>query len=792
MTAAMTDATEEALQSAWAIEFRATDAERYALALAAINLSVYDWNLETGVINRPPLGREVKRIWSVPVRTSREWAHAVHPDDRAAFRAALVAHLKGETERLDCEYRYRGEDGAWRWLRQYGIALRRPGGRAHRLVGATADITEGKQRDADLAAARAETERTRAHMQALLDNMRDGVGSAMADGTYLTSNKAMFDKVDIPREKILELGTMQNIWRYQYEQGLVPRIAANAEEHVAEQVELFTRADGSRQVRQRPDGTWVERSFLCMPDNSRLVVVRDITELKHRETELARERDSAEAARAEAVAANQAKSTFLATMSHEIRTPMNGVLGMLEVLEHQEINDGQRAIVSTVRSSASALLRIIDDVLDFSRIEAGRLELEEVPFLLSDLVLGTVDSLQAQATAKGLHLSAQLSAGSADALVGDPLRVRQILFNLIGNALKFTGEGSVHVRATVSPLSDREQRVVLTVTDTGIGISDAERARLFQPFSQADSSTTRRFGGSGLGLSIVRRLVQLMNGDVRVRSQPGKGSAFTVTLRLRAAANESNAAAPSDVPVLETAGGRILVVDDNPVNREVLERQLGLLGLAVDCANDGEQALSLWRPGRYAAVLTDVHMPRLDGYALTAAIRARETKSDAPRTPIVAVTANALRGEEERCLEAGMDAYLSKPVTLARLGTAVGRWIAVTPLAEPSQPAVDRAMLRGWLGDDETELRSVLVKFVDHAREDVRSIEISIARGDLEAMAAAAHKLKGGALSIGAESVQRLATRLEQAGRQGDPTACGDMLSCLRHAIQRVADDIGP
>ncbi len=272
------------------------------------------------------------------------------------------------------------------------IALRHPNGRAWRVVGATGDVSEIKQRDAELQSACAETERTRLHMQALLDNMRDGVGSAEADGTYLASNKAMFELVNIPHEHIVALGTMQNIWRWQYENHLVPRIAATADEHVAAQFALFTRADGSQQVRQRPDGTWVQRSFQRMPDGSRLVVVRDITELKQRETEIARERDAAEAARAEAEAANKAKSTFLATMSHEIRTPMNGVLGMLEVLEHQGLSDNQQAIVATMRSSASALLRIIDDVLDFSKIEAGRLELEETPFSLTELANGAVNA----------------------------------------------------------------------------------------------------------------------------------------------------------------------------------------------------------------------------------------------------------------------------------------------------------------------------------------------------------------------------------------------------------------
>ncbi len=406
--------------SDWSETLAEDETERYRLALAAINLSVYDWNIETGVIERPSLGRDVQRLPTELTRTGDAWAEVVHPDDLSGLRAALSAHFRGETQRLEHEYRYRGSDGTWRWVRQYGIALRRPNGTAHRLVGATTDITEIRQHETELQAARAETERTRAHMQSLLDNMRDGVGSAEADGTYITSNKAMFELVNIPREQILALGTMQNIWRYQYEQRLVPSVAPTAEEHVATQVALFNRADGSQQARQRPDGTWVERCFRKMPDGSRLVVVRDITDLKQRETDLARERDAADAARVEAEAANQAKSTFLATMSHEIRTPMNGVLGMLEVLEHQSISDSQRAIVATMRSSASSLLRIIDDVLDFSKIEAGRLELEEVPFSLSELIGNTVGTLRAQADAKNLGLTTELASGSTDGLVGDP------------------------------------------------------------------------------------------------------------------------------------------------------------------------------------------------------------------------------------------------------------------------------------------------------------------------------------------------------------------------------------
>src|SRR6185437_1545906 len=221
--------------------------EHYMLALEAINYSIYEWNIETGEFHRPPLRKPVQHRWLGHTRRHEEWLSLVHPDDLPGYRAALVAHFRRETPRLECEYRYRAGDGTWRWVRQFGIASYRPDGRAYRMLGATGDITEIKQRDADLQAARADMERTRLHMQALLDNMHDGVGSAEADGTYLASNKAMFELVDIPRESIVELGTMQNIWRWQYENDLVPRVAATADEHVAEQFELFSRADGSQQ-----------------------------------------------------------------------------------------------------------------------------------------------------------------------------------------------------------------------------------------------------------------------------------------------------------------------------------------------------------------------------------------------------------------------------------------------------------------------------------------------------------------------------------------------------------------
>jgi CheY-like chemotaxis protein len=390
--------------------------------------------------------------------------------------------------------------------------------------------------------------------------------------------------------------------------------------------------------------------------------------------------------------------------------------------------------------------------------------------------------------------------------------VRQVLFNLLGNAIKFTERGRITLHAGTEPLGHGATKVTIAVSDTGIGLSPDQRARLFQPFAQADSSTTRRFGGTGLGLSIVRRLAQLMKGDIAVESRQGAGSTFTVTLTLMAA--------PADSPLnttLRTAsraprsasarrsksGARILIADDHPVNREVLVRQLELLGIASDTANDGVEALEAWAAadGHYTAVLADIHMPRMDGHELTRQIRAAEAKrgASATRTPIVAVTANAMKGEDERCLAAGMDAYLAKPVNMDQLRTTLERWVPIDDVARdasdsddaPKPPsAIDRNVLSAWLGDDDAAINSLLAKFRDTAVAAEREIGAASRAGDLPTLAAAAHKLKGAAQTVGAAGVGTAAATLEQAGKGGDRIRCREGLGPLAAELRRALADI--
>jgi len=381
----------------------------------------------------------------------------------------------------------------------------------------------------------------------------------------------------------------------------------------------------------------------------------------------ARERLEAEAGRRAAEKTAQERSEFLAVMSHEIRTPMNGVLGMAEAMARTPLGDDQRQMLSILMTSGDTLLSLLNDVLDFSKLESGRFEIERAPFELGT-VLGDVTALFAgEAAKKGVSLEAARPVDSPP-LVGDAARIRQILRNLLSNAVKFTPQGAISVSATLQPEGDGASLLTIAVADTGIGIGPETQARLFQKFVQGDASTTRKYGGTGLGLAISRELARLMGGDIILQSVPGEGSVFTLTLPVEHAA----AAAPLDPGASASEVGatrtlRLLAAEDNPNNRQVLGILLDMLGAEATFAEDGAEAVAAFSTGAYDAILMDVQMPVMDGLAATRAIRERERASGAAPVPIVAVTANAMPHHVQECLAAGMNAHVAKPVRAAEL-----------------------------------------------------------------------------------------------------------------------------
>ena len=384
-------------------------------------------------------------------------------------------------------------------------------------------------------------------------------------------------------------------------------------------------------------------------------------------------------ARDQANAANVLKSQFLANMSHEIRTPLNGVLAMADVMARDELGTRQRERLGVIRESGELLLSVINDVLDLSKIEAGRLELATCDFSLDEMAEGAVSAFQVMAHGKGLRFGIAVDPGAAGWWRGDPDRIRQVLSNLVSNAIKFTVEGAVAVRFSLGPTGGLR----LTVSDTGIGIAQDKLPTLFEKFIQADNSTTRRFGGTGLGLAICRELSQLMGGQVTARSIEGEGSTFVVDLPLARgaaprAAEPAGVAEPHDQRRL-----RILAAEDNATNQKVLQAVMEPLDVHLQIVPDGREAVDAWRGGGFDLILMDIQMPVMDGVEAAKAIRAAELSERLPRTPILALTANALVHQVEAYLAAGMDGHVSKPIELKRLYDAIETAVANSALARP-------------------------------------------------------------------------------------------------------------
>jgi len=398
--------------------------------------------------------------------------------------------------------------------------------------------------------------------------------------------------------------------------------------------------------------------------------------LVEKQLELEQERDLAIQHEQDANAATEAKSAFLANMSHEIRTPMNGVIGMIELVSRSKLDKEQKDFIATAKRSANSLLMIINDILDFSKIEVGELTIEEVQFDAEQLFAELIHDQQFQANRKGLKLKLVQQHMEQTQVLGDPFRITQIMNNLLSNAIKFTESGSINVQYNLMTLGDN-LRLDVIVSDTGIGVSETALPYLFDSFSQADTSTTRKFGGTGLGLSITKQLCELMGGEITVESELGKGSAFQFSVKL-AYPNPTISVEQKPPTTQSFAALRVLLVEDNFINQEVMRAILSELEISVDVANDGLEALSMLAQSQSAAfdlILMDCQMPNMDGYEATRRIRAGDAGQKFSQIPIAALTANVLDSEREKCREAGMNDYLSKPINFDALKAVLKKYL---------------------------------------------------------------------------------------------------------------------
>ncbi len=496
-----------------------------------------------------------------------------------------------------------------------------------------------------------------------------------------------------------------------------------------------------------------------------------------------------EKARRLAEAASQLKSDFLANMSHEIRTPMNAILGMMQLaLDTQDVG-ARREFIRKAHRAGETLLGLINDILDLSKIEAGKLDLEHIPFSLTPLIADLTDIFSPIALEKGIDLQFHIAPGVPAAMFGDPLRLRQVMHNLSGNAIKFTEQGGVTL--AIDPVSEQTYdttavwiRLRCRVSDTGIGIALQDHDRLFMTFTQADSSTTRRFGGTGLGLAISRHLVELMGGQIDVESTPGEGSTFWFELPCEIAPvdtlfNLAPTTALSEIEVL--AGRRVLLVEDNILNQEVAQNFLRKVGVDVRIAENGALALAALNEATFDLVLMDCQMPVMDGYEATRQIRADGRFA---ALPILAMTANALVGDRERSLEAGMNDHLTKPLKPALLYQAMAYWLGqrgnppiiatASIAAEPNPKALLRlnaAKAIANLGDDRELYVQGLDMFLDDALAQLATLDAALASGDYPTACRAAHSLKGTAATFGAECLQAQALEMEIACKAADPLA---------------------
>ncbi|MGH7027984.1 PAS domain-containing protein [Brevundimonas sp.] len=647
------------MEHAEAVRQEAARLETLRLAEDMVGVGRWRYEVATGAVT---WSDEIYRIHGVAPRAFSPSLEDVfghyHADDRAEIQR-LVERALETGEGYSFKLRLVGTDGVERVVAAEGAAEKDVTGRVIALFGVLQDVTE---RERLLRTAQTNERRYRL----LAENTGDVITRIRADGSSKYISPAIQHLLGWTLE---EMNGQALDYVHPEDRALV--MAAGLEAlHTGKLSRVQHRAlhkDGSI--------VWVECIYKALAGRDGkpgevVVVIRDMTERKRLDAELTAAKETAEAAA-------RAKSEFLANMSHELRTPLTSVIGFSGLLQGSAaLPDEERVYVDRIATASEALLGVINDILDYSKLEANAIEMDPEPFQVAALVDGAAAIVEGQCAAKGLSLKVVADAAIPEVLTGDAGRLRQVMLNFLSNAVKFTGKGGVTLSVGGRPQSDGRWRLRVAVTDTGIGIPAEKIEVLFQRFSQADASTTRVYGGTGLGLAISRRLIEIMGGEVGVDSQPGEGATFWFETPLTPGGAVGALAGSAVLPEPGAGlGGRILMADDAPANRELVSAILSGLGLEIDTVNDGAEAVQAMQTGAYDLVLMDVHMPVMDGLTATREIR-RMQAGTGRRTPILALTANVQADQVARCLDAGMDGHLAKPIQIPELAGALAHWLA--------------------------------------------------------------------------------------------------------------------
>ena len=719
-----------------------------------------------------------------------QWRSLLHPADASEFVGAFQLALK-EQKPFQAEYRVRRADGEWRWLESYASPRFSPDGQFLGLVGASKDISDRKEAEQAL-------QNSEEKFRQLAENISEVFWMMPPAANEILYISPAYEQVWGRTRDSLYQNPMS------WAEAIHPDDLEQAHLMFARQIQGEP-VDSEYRIRT-PDGQekWIQdRAFPIRDEGGRLIrvvgIAEEVTERKRYEAELIQARRGADAA-------NEAKSRFLANMSHEIRTPMNGVIGMLQLLVETELTPEQRQYATVAQGSGRALLTLIDDILDLSKIEAGKITLENVNFRLQETVEDVVQPMQVHASGKGLSLLSQVSPDIPQLIRGDAHRLRQVLTNLVGNAIKFTESGQVTLEAVLESPCDHVARVRFSVADSGIGIRQDQVSTLFSPFVQADSSTTRKYGGTGLGLAICKQLVEMMGGTIGVDSREGHGSTFSFTAIFELPTSEDEQlgnhrrdgafVSPASVG-LSRRVARILVAEDNATNREVALAQLQKLGYTATAVTTGAEAVEAVQHGGFDLVLMDCQMPVMGGFEATH--RIRSAKTGIPSIPIIAVTADAMSDDRDRCLSEGMNDYLAKPVELGPLQNVLDKWLQVpgapdtsqTPkqlTGEPPKAIFDADALLGRLMGDRQLASRVIKGFLDDAPAQLNNLGTRLGEADAPGVRSQAHQIRGAAATVAAEGLRAIAMAIEREGSAGQLDRCRYLLPRAVEEFERFRD----